>query len=396
MRFLRGGLRFMAGLLFRSRGTQVLHAREEVQILFDTAAGEADPGPETIVSLGEFEDAGAVGFQIVIDGVAAAETPVDEEELLPKHDEIAVVVVTGDDSLDITHLAHRDIESRVEFRGSGLFAEVALHDAGSIPDGLGIFGERDMEEGKRRDRLAAAAGGEGPARRPVPLDLVRMDISPALYPGGILPVSGVEEIEDPFDAVLAGQGQDIVGTTVDAQVVRGVDVPGDGPEHLVHLGPGEVEIAVVVAHGDREGNVPVDERLQDGPGGRLRRLPEDDIPGMDDEVRLLRIQHFFDVAERPLGTWVACNIVSIRQLQDFDLAVFPIFQVAGHPDSLRFLFSGGRFKRGDPDHRSGKGNRRRILQKLSPVHVSLCFNSGIHDKNTKSFDFSYYIYHDKI
>ena len=94
-----------------------------------------------------------------------------------------------------------------------------------------------MEKGHGRDRLSAVTLGENPAGRPVPFDLVGMDISPAFHAGRVLTVAGIEEVEDPVEAFLPGKGQDVVGAAADAEIVRGVDISGDRPEDLVHLSP---------------------------------------------------------------------------------------------------------------------------------------------------------------
>ena len=70
----------------------------------------------------------------------------------------------------------------------------------------------------------------------------------------------------------------------------------------------------MIAHGNGEWDLPVHQGLQDMPCRGFRRLPEDNIPRMDHEIGLLRVQHLDDIPERTLGTFVSFDIMGIREL----------------------------------------------------------------------------------
>ena len=89
------------------------HPGNKGEFLLDAAVGEADPAAEAALAGGEFEYAGAAGLEVVIDGVAAAVTAVDKEEPSPEHHVVVVMVVSGDDSADVSLLQECEEQPRI-------------------------------------------------------------------------------------------------------------------------------------------------------------------------------------------------------------------------------------------------------------------------------------------
>ena len=146
--------------------------------------------------------------------------------------------------------------------------------------------------------------------------------------------NGIEKVENPVHAILTGKCQDIVGTSVQPQVVRGIHIAGYRAHHGIHLAARKVEIAVVVAKGHCKGYPPVHQRLEYGTGALLRRLAEYYVAGMDHEIRLLGIQHLDYIAEGPLRALISHDIMGIGELKYLELAIFPIFEGGSNPGSL--------------------------------------------------------------
>ena len=91
---------------------------------------------------------------------------------------------------------------------------------------------------------------------------------------------------------------------------------------------------------DGEGNAPVGDGPEDFQGRLLVGLSEKDVAGMDDEVRLFRVQGLFHAPERPFRQGIARDIVRVRELEQFEAAVGPVGQRGGRVGSDR-LRAGG-------------------------------------------------------
>ena len=100
-----------------------------MQVLLHLAAIEADPGAEAGLAGLEFEKAAAGnllaahGFaaQVVVHGVAAAETAIDVVHVPVAEHVVTVVVVPRDDGLDVLHFAELGQQAAVDPGRAGRF-----------------------------------------------------------------------------------------------------------------------------------------------------------------------------------------------------------------------------------------------------------------------------------
>ena len=100
----------------------------------------------------------------------------------------------------------------------------------------------ECEGGYRLSGIVLRKAGAGLA---VPGNLVRVDVAPALDACGIVAVTAVKKVKDALQSFRTGEREYVVFGQVDAA--------GKGTDQLVHLFPGQVEVAVMVAerYGER-------------------------------------------------------------------------------------------------------------------------------------------------
>ena len=239
------------------------------------------------------------------------------------------MVVTGDHCLHVAHLAHSHILARIEDGRGGLFAPVAYQKAGlvaGIAHCLIVFGNGDVLEHYGRHRFAAVFLCEIAARLPVPLNLVAVDIAPAVYARHIVAVAAVKQVEHPVHAAFAGEGQYVVRAVGQPQVVGGVYVAGYRAEHLENFCAGQLKIAVVVAQRHCKRDFPVHQWLQYLAGGCLCRGSEHHISCKNHKVRLFGIQHLYHILHRSFRAGITGNVVGVGKLQYLELSVLAILE----------------------------------------------------------------------
>ena len=130
----------------------------------------------------------------------------------------------------------------------------------------------------------------------------------------------------------------------------------------------------MVAHRHSKRDLAVNEGLQDVPCRGLCRFSEHDVSCVDDEIRLLSVQHLDHVLESPFGTLVSFDVMGVGELKNLYLSVAVVFEPVGYPVSRSLTlvdldFSGSHGFHTRNGHRcAGYCGCRRVLQKNSSVH----------------------------
>ena len=117
------------------------------EILSNFTTIQPNPRAEAGVILRKLDNSGPIRFQIVVNGITATETAIHQEDVVPFHSIVIIVVMSTNNSFYITHFFHANKHTRIHRRRTRLFPEVTLQDAMVLKSkGIDELGKGNMEE----------------------------------------------------------------------------------------------------------------------------------------------------------------------------------------------------------------------------------------------------------
>ena len=140
---------------------------------------------------------------------------------------------------------------------------------------------------------------------------------------------GVHRVKEIEGAVLS-QGNYIVGTAVDTVFWGQVHASREAADGRKHILTGAPELGIVVSKGNGPRNAAIGQWLEYLHGALYVWPTEYYVSGMDDEIRLLRGNHFLNAAKCALASWIALDVMGIRELQHLESVAGAIIELMGN------------------------------------------------------------------
>ena len=113
---------------------------------------------------------------MVVFGRATAETAVSQQDALPIHGIVVVVIMTNKYTFHIALFFHGCKQTGVQGGRTSFLSPNSINGRIFIGYCLVIFGQRNMEERQGKQRSSAIGLGESLAAATVPVNLVELDV----------------------------------------------------------------------------------------------------------------------------------------------------------------------------------------------------------------------------